>query len=119
MMDIDTTNRQYPERADPVAANGIFNDPPWRNAVGELQVETESGQPLRGHHDLSESSAEAASRLMIRTVPLVYGVLLGHLSDHLLVGTLIGGLASAALDLYMGEDSMIRRIAGLFNGRRR
>jgi hypothetical protein len=67
-------------------------------------------QHVRYTHQLPEDDAEATSRALVRVVPLAYGGLLGGLSDNLLLG-LSGGVAlSAAFDLYMGRDSVVRAL---------
>lgn len=65
-----------------------------------------------GHysHELSDDAAEAASRALIRVVPIAYGVLLGALADNLFLGLSIGLLLSAGLDFWMGDESVVRAI---------
>ncbi|MCB1801522.1 MAG: hypothetical protein KDI82_07545 [Gammaproteobacteria bacterium] len=62
-------------------------------------------------HELSESTAEAVSRTIIRLVPLAYGILLGGLIDSLVMGLVAGGILSAALDLSMRGQSLLRALA--------
>ena len=62
-------------------------------------------------HQLPEGTADAVSRLLIRIVPLIYGGLLGHLSDHMALGLLLGFASAAAFDLYMGDKSVLRNRA--------
>ncbi|MCB1790639.1 MAG: hypothetical protein KDJ27_11675 [Gammaproteobacteria bacterium] len=70
--------------------------------------------PKRAHHDqyvhynheMNEDTAESAARLLIRAVPVAYGLLLGGLINDLLLGFFLGALLSIALDLQMAEKSM-------------
>ncbi|MCB1725221.1 MAG: hypothetical protein H6959_06950 [Chromatiaceae bacterium] len=57
--------------------------------------------------DLPESTAEVVSRMIIRVVPLIYGVLLGLVIDDLALGALAGLALAAALDLAMRERSLL------------
>lgn len=59
-------------------------------------------------HELSEGTAEAVSRVLIRLVPLIYGGLLGHLGGQMALGLLLGFAFAAAFDLYMGDKSVLR-----------
>lgn len=59
-------------------------------------------------HELPEDSTDAASRSLVRFVPLVYGALLGGLADSVALGLVAGAAVSAVFDLYMGENSMVR-----------
>ncbi len=61
-------------------------------------------------HETSEDSAEAASRALVRAVPLAYGVLLGVTSDELLLGLAAGIGLGVAFDLYMGANSITRAL---------
>ncbi len=82
----------------------------------EVEVEAPAKTVDAGNHDqyvhysheLPDETSEAASRGLIRFVPIAYGALLGALADNLAVGLSIGALLSAALDLAMGEDSIVR-----------
>lgn len=58
-------------------------------------------------HTLSNDGAEAATRALIRVVPLVYGALLGGLGENLVAGLAGGLLFSVALDFGMGKDSLL------------
>ncbi|MCP5439431.1 MAG: hypothetical protein H6958_02245 [Chromatiaceae bacterium] len=72
---------------------------------------TRHDQYVEYTHELSEDSAEATSRALVRFVPLAYGGLLGGLNDAVLLG-ILGGLGlSIAFDLYMGKNSMMRAMA--------
>lgn len=66
-----------------------------------------------GHytHELPEGGADAASRALVRFVPLVFGGLFGSLADNVVLGLVTGVTASAAFDLYMGENSIIRGLS--------
>ena len=59
-------------------------------------------------HELPEDDAEAASRALVRVVPVAYGALLGGVTDHVLLGLAAGLAAGMAFDLYMGGNSMLR-----------
>jgi hypothetical protein len=83
--------------------------------IGKV-VAIELGMVSQGHrdrcvrysHELSDDAAECASRVLIRFVPMVYGVVLGTLAEHPFVGLSLGLLVSAALDLKMGPNSLVR-----------
>ena len=62
-------------------------------------------------HELPEDEAEASSRALVRFVPLAYGGLLGGLADNLPLGLAAGVALSAAFDLFMGSNSMLRSLA--------
>ena len=66
-----------------------------------------------GHYDhqLSEETTDTLSRTLTRLVPLVYGMLLGALSDSLLLGLAISLLVSLAFDLLMGDQSLVRNFS--------
>lgn len=57
-------------------------------------------------HEMSDETAEASSRTLIRIVPLVYGALLGGLIDDILLGVSLGMVLSIALDSRMGRQSL-------------
>jgi hypothetical protein len=62
-------------------------------------------------HELPEDEAEASSRALVRFVPLAYGALLGGLADNLALGLGAGLALSAAFDLFMGSNSMVRSLS--------
>jgi len=59
-------------------------------------------------HQMSEATAEASERFLIRAVPLVYGVLIGSHVNHPLLGLLIGFMVTILLDLQFKDQSVIR-----------
>ena len=61
-------------------------------------------------HQMSDETAEASARLLIRLVPLVYGALMGGLYGNLPAGLLLGLVASLALDYRMGRKSLIQPV---------
>lgn len=65
-------------------------------------------QYVRYSHELPEFSTEAASRMLIRGVPLIYGGLLGDLIDVMPFGLGLGLALSAAFDVNMGRHSLLR-----------
>lgn len=65
----------------------------------------------RQSHELPDDVTEAASRALIRVVPLAYGGLLGGLADSIALGVSVGLIVSMALDLNMGEKSMLRALS--------
>jgi len=67
-----------------------------------------SDRHARLSHQMSEATAEASARFLVRAVPLVYGALLGGLSDHLLLGLLIGFSVTVVLDLRLKIQSVAR-----------
>ena len=56
-------------------------------------------------HQMSDDTAEASARVLIRAVPLVYGVLLGGLTKNLPLGLSLGIILSMGLDMRMGDKS--------------
>jgi hypothetical protein len=61
-------------------------------------------------HELSGDAAEASSRMLMRVVPMAYGIAFGAVSDNLVLGILAGLALSAAFDLSMGNDSLVRSL---------
>lgn len=59
-------------------------------------------------HELSDDAAEASTRFLIRAVPAVYGVFLGIVGKHPVLGTIAGVLVTTLLDLRMGDSSLSR-----------
>ena len=59
-------------------------------------------------HQMSDETAEAWARALIRLVPLVYGALMGGLYGSLTVGLLLGLVVSLALDYRMWHNSLSR-----------
>lgn len=59
-------------------------------------------------HEVPEETSEAASRVLIRVVPVTYGLLLGGLAGHIVIGLAVGLMVTAFLDLRMGADSLAR-----------
>ncbi len=74
----------------------------------ETQHKPHHDQHVDYTHELTDDASEATSRWLIRVVPCAYGVLLGALADNFALGLALGGLASAAFDLHMGENSVLR-----------
>lgn len=72
---------------------------------------THHDQYVEYSHELSEDSAEATSRALVRFVPLAYGGLLGGLTDAMPLGILGGLVLSIAFDLYMGSNSITRKLS--------
>ena len=87
-----------------------------RIEIGNQRVAGASGQ--HRHHDqyvhythqMSDETAEASARVLIRLVPLVYGALMGGLYGNLPAGLLLGLVASLALDYRMGGKSLIQPV---------
>ena len=61
-------------------------------------------------HELSGDAAEASSRMLMRVVPMAYGIAFGAVSDNLVLGILAGLALSSAFDLSMGSDSLVRSL---------
>ena len=61
---------------------------------------------VRHSHDMSEETAEASARMLIRAVPMIYGVLLGGLAEHMPIGISVGFALMAAVDMRMREHSI-------------
>jgi hypothetical protein len=75
-------------------------------------------------HELPEETTEAASRLLVRVVPLVFGALLGSLADNLAIGLSAALVVSLVFDLSMEGKSLLRAFYSRFRrdltgGRRR
>jgi hypothetical protein len=75
---------------------------------------THEDQYAHYSHQMPDETKEAAGRFIVRIVPLLYGVLLGGLSDHLSVGIVLGLVGSIGLDLRMGEQSLVQPLARRF-----
>lgn len=58
-------------------------------------------------HEMPYDVKEAAGRVIIRLVPLLYGFLFGSLTGNMPVAMSIGTLVSAALDFGMADKSMV------------
>lgn len=90
-----------------------------RSATDELEIEefvgrvdaTSHDQYAHYTHELPEESADATSRALVRVVPLAYGGLLGALADNVTLGLFAGFALSAAFDLYMDDNSMVRALS--------
>lgn len=76
-----------------------------------LDDKTHHDQYVEYSHELSEDSAEATSRALVRFVPLAYGGLLGGLTEAMPLGILGGMAMSIAFDLYMGPNSITRKVS--------
>ena len=61
-------------------------------------------------HQLPEESTEAASRLLVRVVPLVFGAMLGSVGNNLAVALAAALAISVAFDLSMADKSIARRL---------
>lgn len=59
-------------------------------------------------HEMTDDTAEASARFLIRGVPLVYGALLGGLIGNLFLGVCLGIALMVGLDMRMGEQSFFR-----------
>ena len=62
-------------------------------------------------HDVPEQTSEAASRVLVRLVPVAYGLLLGGLAGNLALGLAGGALVAMLLDLRMGAFSLARDLS--------
>lgn len=62
-------------------------------------------------HEMPDETKEASGRFVLRVVPLLYGVLLGGLTDNLAAGVCLGALVSFGLDLSMGQTSIFRAMS--------
>jgi hypothetical protein len=67
---------------------------------------------VRYSHEMSADTAEASARALIRTVPLIYGVLLGGILGNMLIGVSTGFALAVALDMRMGRNSLFQPILG-------
>jgi hypothetical protein len=63
-------------------------------------------------HEMPDETAEASARILIRTVPLVYGVLLGGILGNMLLGIAMGLALSVALDMRMKSYSLSLPVLG-------
>lgn len=63
-------------------------------------------------HEMPDETAEASARILIRTVPLVYGVLLGVILGNMLLGFAMGFALTVALDMRMKSYSLFLPVLG-------
>lgn len=63
-------------------------------------------------HEMPEETAEASARVLIRTVPLVYGFLFGAVLGNMLIGIPMGLALTVALDMRMGRHSFFLPLFG-------
>jgi hypothetical protein len=73
-----------------------------------LHHPTGHAQDVESSGQLENARAEASERLLIRTVPLVCGVVFGIHAGHPLIGLMIGLLVAIVLDLRLKERSLTR-----------
>lgn len=59
-------------------------------------------------HEMTEDTKDGAGRFVVRAVPLLYGFLVGGLTDNLAAGLMIGGAVSVGSDLAMDKGSLFR-----------
>jgi hypothetical protein len=85
-------------------------------------VEMVSGDPqphqdqyVHYTHEMTNDTAEASARALMRIVPLAYGVLLGGLTESMFLGLSVGLALSLAADVAMADKSIFR---GLFRRQR-
>jgi hypothetical protein len=57
---------------------------------------------------IADDVDDTGSRLMLRLIPIVHGVVVGIAIDDILIGVLAGFALSAVLDIFTGDDSVIR-----------
>lgn len=57
-------------------------------------------------HEMTPETSAASGRLIVRTVPVIYGVLAGGILGSVWIGALAGGLIALGLDLTMRDNSM-------------
>ncbi len=67
-------------------------------------------QYVQYNHEMTDDTAEASARALIRMVPLVYGGLVGGIVGNVPLGLAIGLATTMALDLKMGRHSITLRL---------
>ena len=70
------------------------------------------GRYVQLSHEMPDETAEASARTLIRTVPMVYGVLLGLVLSNFLIGIAMGSVLTIALDMRMGRHSWFLPLLG-------
>jgi hypothetical protein len=70
------------------------------------------GRYVKLSHKMPDETAEASARALIRTVPMVYGVLLGLVLSNWPVGIAMGSVLTIALDMRMGRHSFFLPLLG-------
>lgn len=68
-------------------------------------------------HELSYDSKESIGRVIIRLVPLLYGGMFGALLDDMPLALTVGAMVSVAVDLAMGNQSVLRSFLRLLTRR--
>ena len=67
-------------------------------------------QYVQYNHEMTDDTAEASARTLIRMVPLVYGGLVGGIMGVVPLGLAIGLATTMALDIKMGRHSITLRL---------
>lgn len=81
---------------------------------GDSEVDAPRTKPIHQDqhphytHELPDSAADAVSRVLIRIVPLAYGLLIGGLSDNMPLGLALGAVVGVIADLSLREHSFSR-----------
>ena len=75
-----------------------------------LAANARHDQYVQYNHEMTDDTAEASARTLIRAVPLVYGGLVGGIVGIVPLGLAIGLATTMALDLKMGRHSITLRL---------
>ena len=76
----------------------------------EMTTTGRHDQYVQYNHEMSDDTAEASARILIRTVPLIYGGLVGGVLGDLPLGLVVGLATTIALDLKMNDHSITLRL---------
>ena len=76
--------------------------------AGHVEHAARRDQYVHYSHEMTDDTAEASARFLIRGVPLVYGALLGGLIGDFYLGVCLGIALMVALDTRMGKQSLFR-----------
>ena len=67
---------------------------------------------VRLSHEMPDDTAEASARMLIRTVPMIYGALLGGVLGNMPIGVSMGFALTVGLDMRMGKNSLFLPLLG-------
>ena len=101
------------QRRNKSVTDYLTTTPAFSNPVADGEAATSRDQHAHYSHELSEGVTDAFSRAISRLVPLIYGAIMGVVSEHLVVGLAVSLLITMVLDLSMGEQSLFRNMARL------
>lgn len=94
-------------------ANADSAGPGEREVADRRSVQAHHDQYADFSHQLPDDAADASTRVLMRVVPLAYGALVGGLAGKIMLGVASGLTFAAAVDLFMGSQSMLRGLLRL------